>query len=134
MHFLNDFQTKKARLGLLLVRRFHSYYTKHTFSSLLAGHYARKGWTDRPQLLRSKDRIKDQSYYLSSITESGLSRALFPLGDYLKSDVRELARSFKLPTAERSESMGLCFVGERTKFGTFLCTYVYPLLDKGFCR
>lgn len=73
-------------------------------------------------LLSGHDPVKDQSYYLSSITESGLSRALFPIGHLPKMEVRELARRYQLPTAERSESMGLCFVGEKAKFHDFLGT------------
>ncbi|KIK69512.1 hypothetical protein GYMLUDRAFT_186565 [Collybiopsis luxurians FD-317 M1] len=90
------------------------------------GHYARKAWSSdgRPQLLSAKDQIKDQSYYLSSISEQGLARALFPLGDLTKVQVRELARSYQLETAERPESMGLCFVGEKGKFSKFLNSYI----------
>ncbi|KAE9400459.1 5-methylaminomethyl-2-thiouridylate-methyltransferase [Gymnopus androsaceus JB14] len=92
------------------------------------GHYARKRWSlsGRPQLLSAKDQIKDQAYYLSSISEQGLARALFPLGDLTKVQVRELARTYQLETAERPESMGLCFVGERGKFSHFLNSYLKP--------
>lgn len=87
-----------------------------------SGHYARKQWSSngRPQLLSAKDQMKDQAYYLSSISEQGLARALFPLGDITKAEVRELARSYQLETAERPESMGLCFVGEKGRFSHFL--------------
>ncbi|KAG7096558.1 hypothetical protein E1B28_003980 [Marasmius oreades] len=100
------------------------------------GHYARKSWSiplrddprdPRPMLLSAKDPIKDQAFYLSSITEFGLSRALFPIGGHLKSEVRELARKYNLQTAEREESMGLCFVGERSgRFSNFLSSYIAP--------
>ncbi|KAF9017214.1 5-methylaminomethyl-2-thiouridylate-methyltransferase [Hymenopellis radicata] len=94
------------------------------------GHYARKAWTpstpSRPLLLRAADPIKDQTYYLSSISEAGLARALFPLGDYTKAQVRDLARQYELPTAERAESMGLCFVGEKTRFSNFISSYIPP--------
>jgi tRNA U34 2-thiouridine synthase MnmA/TrmU len=86
------------------------------------GHYARKSWSEgRPKLLTAKDDLKDQSFYLSSISEEGLARALFPLGSLTKVEVRELARRYNLETAERPESMGLCFVGEKGKFSNFLC-------------
>lgn len=96
-----------------------------------AGHYARKGWsnptshaanrTPRPKLLSAVDRTKDQSFYLSAITEAGLRRALFPIGHLTKPQVREMAKEYRLPTAERSESMGLCFVGEKHgRFSNFL--------------
>ncbi|KAJ3876943.1 tRNA-specific 2-thiouridylase [Lentinula edodes] len=92
------------------------------------GHYARKRWSSngRPQLLSAKDQTKDQSYYLSSISEQGLARALFPLGEITKVEVRELARKYRLETAEKPESMGLCFVGERGKFSQFLNSYLRP--------
>ena len=76
----------------------------------------------RPRLLRAMDRRKDQTYYLSSISERSLERALFPIGNYTKSQVRELAYQYKLFTVMREESMGVCFVGERRKFHDFLCT------------
>ena len=91
------------------------------------GHYARKGWKTpsgssipRPQLLRSSDPTKDQNYYLSAIPEDGLARALFPLGDLTKADVRRIAEAACLPTAQRDESMGICFVGQKRKFSEFL--------------
>ena len=93
-----------------------------------AGHYARKDWQEctrahsiRPRLLRARDATKDQTYYLSSIPENGLSRALFPLGELQKTQVRRLATESGLPTAVKEESMGICFVGERRKFSDFLC-------------
>lgn len=46
---------------------------------------------------------------------------MFPLGGIRKEDVRRLARHYDLPTAERAESMGVCFIGERGKFGDFIC-------------
>ncbi|KAG6905769.1 hypothetical protein DXG01_000836 [Tephrocybe rancida] len=86
------------------------------------GHYARKEWSElgRSKLLRATDDIKDQTYFLAGISEAGLSRALFPLGSLLKSEVRELAKHHRLPTAERKESMGICFVGKKGRFGDFI--------------
>ncbi|PFH48490.1 hypothetical protein AMATHDRAFT_149781 [Amanita thiersii Skay4041] len=99
---------------------------------LATGHYARKEWSmegpnsdiPRPRLLRALDIHKDQSYFLSSITEEGLAQALFPLGRYTKMQVRELARNYRLPTAARKESMGICFVGQKAKFNKFLSSYL----------
>jgi tRNA-5-taurinomethyluridine 2-sulfurtransferase len=88
-----------------------------------SGHYARKTYhpqNHRPQLMRSSDLSKDQTYYLSSISESGLDKALFPLADVSKIQVREIARAAGLHNASRDESMGLCFVGERRRFNDFL--------------
>lgn len=63
-------------------------------------------------LRQAKDCNKDQSYFLWTLTQEQLKHCLFPIGDYLKPDVRELARAFGLPTAEKKDSQGLCFVGE----------------------
>jgi tRNA U34 2-thiouridine synthase MnmA/TrmU len=90
------------------------------------GHYARRPLTSEPELHRGLDSAKDQSYYLSSIPRTSLARTLFPLGDLQKPYVRELARRANLPTAERAESMGICFVGEKRRFSEFVTQYVPP--------
>ena len=89
-------------------------------SWLATGHYASIAWSDqgRPMLMRAKDRTKDQTYYLSSVGEQRLAHAHFPLANLLKSEVRQLARQFDLPTAERRESMGICFIGPRGSDGS----------------
>ncbi|MGB8214009.1 MAG: tRNA 2-thiouridine(34) synthase MnmA [Anaerolineales bacterium] len=80
---------------------------------LATGHYARRQTDERGriQLLRALDRGKDQSYALHLLTQEKLSRALFPVGDYPKSEIRRLAAEFGLPTATRSDSQDLCFLG-----------------------
>ncbi|KAH6902405.1 5-methylaminomethyl-2-thiouridylate-methyltransferase [Coprinopsis sp. MPI-PUGE-AT-0042] len=95
------------------------------------GHYARKVWsssstTPRPKLVKPRDSLKDQTYYLSSISEAGLSRSLFPLSDMTKPDVRALAEKHGLHTAQRPDSVGICFVGEKAKFHKFLSNYIPP--------
>lgn len=64
------------------------------------------------QLVTAKDDNKDQTYFLHQLNQDQLGHALFPIGGYAKPEVRKLARKFGLPTAEREESMGICFVGE----------------------
>ena len=104
-------------------------------NSRIAGHYARKGWdlerlSPRPKLLRPLDRTKDQTYYLSAIPESSLARTLFPLAPYTKEQTKQMARDWELPTADRPESMGICFVGEKRRFDTFICaclSYFLPV-------
>lgn len=93
---------------------------------LVAGHYALKGWSSdrRPKLLRPVDRLKDQTYFLSAISEAALRRALFPLGHLTKPEVRDLAKQHGLTTAERPDSVGICFVGEKARFNNFLCMFV----------
>lgn len=82
------------------------------------GHYCRKGETTgadgeiKYQLLAGKDPNKDQSYFLCQLTQDQLSRALFPIGELLKPQVRDLARKAGLATAEKKDSQGLCFVGK----------------------
>jgi len=101
---------------------------------LATGHYALKSWstplsagaTPRPQLLRPSDRHKDQTYYLAAISEKALARTLFPISHLAKPQVRELAKKWDLATAEKEESMGICFVGERRKFEDFLSLYIPP--------
>lgn len=77
------------------------------------GHYARVKHKDgRWRLYRGADRSKDQSYYLFGLTQEQLSRALFPLGELTKPQVRELAGRFELKTRDKAESMEICFVPE----------------------
>jgi tRNA-specific 2-thiouridylase len=79
---------------------------------MATGHYARlaAGEDGRRQVLRARDRSKDQSYILHVLSQEKLARALFPVGDYPKPEVRALARQFDLPTAERADSQDLCFL------------------------
>jgi len=80
---------------------------------LATGHYARirkNEQTGRWELLRARDRSKDQSYFLWGLTQEQLSRSVFPLGELTKEEVRALARRTNLPVAEKPESMELCFV------------------------
>ncbi|MBI5222254.1 MAG: tRNA 2-thiouridine(34) synthase MnmA [Candidatus Magasanikbacteria bacterium] len=63
-------------------------------------------------LTQAEDKNKDQTYFLHQLSQRQLERVLFPLGDYTKPEVRKLARRFGLPTAEKEESMGICFIGE----------------------
>ena len=95
------------------------------FDKLATGHYAKVGrgaWdvgrdkkilpVTRHSLLVPHDKDKDQTYFLHQLSQDQLSHVLFPIGDYTKQEVRELAKKFDLPTAEKEESMGICFVGE----------------------
>ncbi len=81
------------------------------------GHYCRKGEIQKEgktiyQLLAGKDPNKDQSYFLCQLTQLQLTKALFPIGDLLKSEVRAIAKKAGLATAEKKDSQGLCFVGK----------------------
>ncbi len=88
------------------------------------GHYARLDRSEAtPVLSEAVDKGKDQSYFLWAIDSSHLSRALFPLGNYTKGEVREIAHALSLPTADKKDSQGLCFVG-KVNFGYFLRDYL----------
>lgn len=81
------------------------------------GHYCRKGEIEKDgqvhyQLLSGKDPNKDQSYFLCQLTQEQLSRTLFPIGDLLKPEVREIAAEQDLITANKKDSQGLCFIGK----------------------
>jgi tRNA-specific 2-thiouridylase len=103
---------------------------------LATGHYARirrDHGTGRLQLLRARDDSKDQSYFLWGLTQEQLACSEFPLGELTKEEVRELARSVKLPVAEKPESMELCFV-PKGNYVQFIHAYARedgrPLNDK----
>lgn len=82
------------------------------------GHYARlDSFTDEKgkeifQLLAGKDNNKDQSYFLCQLNQKQLSKALFPIGELTKPQVREIAKELGLVTAEKKDSQGLCFIGK----------------------
>ncbi len=82
------------------------------------GHYCRKeSFTDNSgkevyRLLAGADPSKDQSYFLCQLNQEQLSRALFPIGELLKSEVRKIASDAALPSAEKKDSQGICFVGK----------------------
>ncbi len=81
------------------------------------GHYCRKAEIPGPggtvyRILEGSDPGKDQSYFLCQLTQEQLSRAFFPIGGLLKSEVRALAREADLPSADKKDSQGICFVGK----------------------
>ena len=79
------------------------------------GHYARlrREEDGSVRLLRGLDHAKDQSYVLSVLEQEKLRHTLFPIGEYAKPDVRQLARKFDLPVASRADSQDLCFLANR---------------------
>ena len=80
---------------------------------LATGHYARVGQRDdRYQLLRGRDADKDQSYALYMLGQEELGHTLFPVGELLKDEVREVARQSRLPVAGKPESQEICFIAD----------------------
>lgn len=96
---------------------------------IATGHYARlqRDEDGHNHLLRGSDDNKDQTYFLSQLSAEQLDRVMFPLGDMPKPKVREIAKEAGLATAEKKDSMGICFIGEKN-FKSFLVTTYQQLL------
>lgn len=104
---------------------FLGYALEQGFEAVGTGHYVRRreradGTAD---LLRGADPNKDQSYFLAMMTQHQAKHARFPAGEMLKPEVREVARRFNLPNAEKKDSQGICFIGN-IKMSDFLRHYV----------
>jgi tRNA-uridine 2-sulfurtransferase len=99
------------------------------FEGLITGHYAR---IEGARLFRARDASKDQSYVLYAIGRHGIERAYFPLGEMeSKNDVREMARSFGLPNADRDDSLEVCFVGEGRRPGDVVAERIPVAVRRG---
>ncbi len=108
---------EKLKFGTLLARA-----RKLGAGFVATGHYARverDATSGRTLLRRGRDPRKDQSYFLFSLRQEQLARSLFPLGELTKTDAREVARERQLKTAEKEESMEICFVPDND-YGRFL--------------
>lgn len=92
---------------------------------IATGHYARRGFSQdgRAQLLRGLDTNKDQSYFLHAVGGDKIAKTLFPIGELEKPQVRAIAQKYDLITANKKDSTGICFIGER-KFKDFLQQYL----------
>ncbi|HIG89165.1 tRNA 2-thiouridine(34) synthase MnmA [Candidatus Thioglobus sp.] len=91
---------------------------------IATGHYSRIDEKDKMYNLKTGlDDTKDQSYFLYLLNQQQLSKSLFPLGNITKSKVREIATKHNLITADKKDSTGICFIGERN-FSEFLQTYL----------
>lgn len=103
---------------------------KYNADFVATGHYCRKSEFEKAgkiihQLLAGKDNNKDQSYFLCQLNQYQLSKAMFPIGHLEKPEVREIARQAGLPSAERKDSQGICFVG-KVDLPTFLQQQLEP--------
>jgi tRNA-specific 2-thiouridylase len=93
---------------------------------IATGHYARVRHDETgggAELLKGLDPNKDQSYFLHAVAAEQFARTLFPVGELLKPQVREIARKYELATAAKKDSTGICFIGER-RFKDFLQQYL----------
>ena len=129
-HFLEEYQKCRTPNPDVLCNREIKFNVFLNFAEtlgaekLVTGHFANLGRQgDKVTLLRAKDENKDQTYFFYMLGQRALSRACFPVGGLLKSEVREIARQQGLPTSEKKDSTGVCFIGERD-FRAFLKTYL----------
>lgn len=115
---------------------FRAWARDQGFTAVATGHYARriertavlagdenKQPAPRFALLEGADKNKDQSYFLALLSQEQLADALFPIGHLPKPELRAIARDARLPTAEKKDSQGICFIGE-VKMADFLRAYV----------
>ncbi|MBQ4613531.1 MAG: tRNA 2-thiouridine(34) synthase MnmA [Akkermansia sp.] len=111
---------REMKFGVLL-----DYAREQGFSGVATGHYANR--LDVPgegsYILRGADRNKDQSYFLALMRPEQVAHAIFPVGHITKPEVRDIARRFHLPNAEKKDSQGICFIGQ-VKMSDFLRHYL----------
>lgn len=106
--------------------KFGAFYDKigDKFDFVASGHYAQRVEKDGQVFLKiAPDQIKDQTYFLSQLSQAQLKKILFPIGHLDKSQVRDLAQKFDLPNKERKDSQGICFLG-KLKFSDFIRHHV----------
>jgi tRNA-specific 2-thiouridylase len=107
---------------------FRQWARDHGFGAVATGHYSRRaelaaGAADRFSLLEGVDKNKDQSYFLTLLSQEQLADARFPVGHLPKPELRRLAAEAGLPNAAKKDSQGICFIGE-VKMQDFLRQYV----------
>ena len=94
------------------------------FDRIATGHYATTDIVDGVQFLATaKDPLKDQTDFLSQLDSRQISKLMFPIGHLMKSEVRDIARAAHLPSAERKDSQGICFLG-KINYNDFLRRYL----------
>lgn len=95
-----------------------------SFDKIASGHYARIDEdAGRYWLLKGVDPVKDQTYFLSHLSQQQLSRCLFPIGGLQKEEVRDRARQFELPNQDRRDSQGICFLG-KIRYNDFVAAHL----------
>ncbi|MGI9322292.1 MAG: tRNA 2-thiouridine(34) synthase MnmA, partial [Pseudomonadales bacterium] len=130
-HFLSEYQAGRTPNPDVLCNReikfnvFQDYAETLGADLIATGHYARlvRAGGDDVRLCKALDDDKDQSYFLQAVPRHRLASALFPLGEMTKPEVRRLAKEHGLPTHQKKDSTGICFIGER-RFKDFLMTYL----------
>ncbi len=130
-HFLEEYQKGRTPNPDVLCnreikfKRFLNYATEVLGADYLAmGHYAQVDFSKESyRLKKGYDNNKDQTYFLCQLGQKELKKALFPIGHLSKAEVRQIAQDNDLATAEKKDSTGICFIGER-HFGEFLSQYL----------
>ena len=129
-HFLNEYQQARTPNPDVLCNKeikFKS-FLNHAINLgadyIATGHYANvKHYADLGLLYKAKDRNKDQTYFLHAVDPQALAKTLFPLGGYLKTEVRKIAAQLNLTTHAKKDSTGICFIGEK-RFKPFLNEFI----------
>ena len=130
-HFLDEYAAGRTPNPDVLCNReikfgpFRDYALSMGADYVATGHYCGIEHTSdgRHLLLKAADASKDQTYFLNQVTQPQLADVLFPLADLKKSEVRRIAEENGLATAEKKDSTGICFIGERN-FRKFLSSYL----------
>jgi tRNA-specific 2-thiouridylase len=129
-YFLREYQAGRTPNPDILCnseikfKAFLDHAVKLGADKMATGHYAKVRETDGLfQLLKADYASKDQSYFLHKLNQAQLSKAMFPLGNMLKSQVRKIAEEHKLSNYAKKDSTGICFIGERP-FREFLSQYL----------
>lgn len=130
-HFLEEYKKGRTPNPDVLCNReikfnvFLDFAEKLGADKLVTGHFANVDQAENGEyrLLRAADENKDQTYFLYMINQRALSKAMFPVGNLLKSQVRDIARESGIPVSEKKDSTGVCFIGERN-FKQFLSGYL----------
>ena len=129
-HFLSEYRRGRTPNPDVLCNReikfnvFLDFAEQLGADKLVTGHFANIECVDGEyRLLRARDENKDQTYFLYMINQRALSKAMFPVGNLLKSEIRDIAREAGLPVSEKKDSTGVCFIGERN-FKQFLSGYL----------
>lgn len=129
-HFLSEVKSGRTPNPDILCnseikfRAFLDYARNLGADYIATGHYVRRSDSTNP-LQKGLDPNKDQSYFLWALTEDQVNASLFPIGHLTKPKVREIAEAQGFVTAQKKDSTGICFIGER-RFTDFLKTYIDP--------
>lgn len=130
-YFLKEYQNNRTPNPDVLCNRYIKFeaFQKYALAKfncdyIAMGHYAKiRHFDDHSELMLCKDQNKDQTYFLCGLNQEQLKRALFPLEDLTKQEVRQIAEEIGLPNAKKRDSTGICFIGERD-FRAFLSNYL----------